>query len=1168
MATLWDGEDQLLLLDVGGSNGIGMTSLGRLGKPGPLFWPDGSVRRDEIHHTASYAASIQIRRDLFLWAPGEPDDGINSFQDPDPEYQDCATFLGTLLDRKVVERPVGVNGEGGIANEVRRDGAADSSTTLGFSNLTFVLTDAGNKTANDTVLFQAYDAPSFAFLPPADGVLTSSNDAFFALVRGSRTPLTIQVVSSTNPDTVTTSEVSVSCEPLMGPQSDCWAWPVIPCKITVISGGRCVLAVARLAGGPAAAVQVGVTDGMGETGLMVLSVGRAPTLQLLPPRNMTYLNTSMILSLLVSASRIPFQLQVLASTNSSVLRPASISTSCPTTCNGDCTCTATFPPILSPGQANVSFVVSDSANRTGIASFQYEIYDRPWIELLPLSSGALRTANDAVGVRVRGSRVPLNIQFLSTSAKSTISLADLSLICEPAMNLTKWCSDLTGTGATCTFSVKSPGKCNISAYTIPNGNASVTVGISDSYGEDSSFSFSVWQSAESTGLLIPITAGIGGGVALITVSVVVRSAFVTTENTHTFPKQVIVTILICRTKTTNSHPRRRATIVKDDSHSTSEDHLDPRAQQVQSSGLMQSDKPERPKSRYRAPPPPPPEQRTTSQKRRSTHQDARRMSASALLEDDQGGSDSFENRTEVREKYPGQGLLIVGDDVVPGSRLKTNHPGQDLLASQDELRDGRQAITLSGESGQNLLQTKGDAGVLRQIKASFGVQGQTLLPVTGEPWSETKMNNAGQDLLADAGNEADMNLRINREGGDATIIDGQGLLSTLDENATSTLQRSKESSKLQGQRATQSQNGQNLLSARYQKPQSRGFDSVSIPLAVTGQDLLTPGLLHISMDARGSNVSVVAHQQQYNFTENEFTSLDLVREDLDRDGFAGVQVLTQEELEVLRGDFFDWLEGLGTGFDRKDPTTWTDPGALPVGVIHKQGISHSQFLWDVRQNEKVIKVFAHLWGTEKLLTSFDGASFMQPPEYFPNKWRVFPHWAHVDQPAKQKGLVAIQGMVTLYNSGPDDGGLLVWKNSHLKVTDIPWAHKMASSAYNTLATETFSYIRGCKQVKTCAPAGTLILWDSRTVHCSAAPKHNRRLAEPYPRAVAYVCMAPKSRISPEELERKKKAFWDMEGHGHDPNGTDYFKNSKPTIPKRPIVSKAGLRLAGVEDYDD
>lgn len=45
--------------------------------------------------------------------------------------------------------------------------------------------------------------------------------------------------------------------------------------------------------------------------------------------------------------------------------------------------------------------------------------------------------------------------------------------------------------------------------------------------------------------------------------------------------------------------------------------------------------------------------------------------------------------------------------------------------------------------------------------------------------------------------------------------------------------------------------------------------------------------------------------------------------------------------------------------------------------------------------------------------------------------------------------------------------------------------------------------RGCEVRKIKCPAGSLVLWDSRTVHCGSNPLRSR--PSPNPRLVAYLC---------------------------------------------------------------
>jgi hypothetical protein len=47
-----------------------------------------------------------------------------------------------------------------------------------------------------------------------------------------------------------------------------------------------------------------------------------------------------------------------------------------------------------------------------------------------------------------------------------------------------------------------------------------------------------------------------------------------------------------------------------------------------------------------------------------------------------------------------------------------------------------------------------------------------------------------------------------------------------------------------------------------------------------------------------------------------------------------------------------------------------------LGMYDAYGIQHEQFVWDIRTEPGVVNSFATLWGTEKLVSSFDGVTVM------------------------------------------------------------------------------------------------------------------------------------------------------------------------------------------------
>ncbi|KAK1056849.1 hypothetical protein LTR74_014593 [Friedmanniomyces endolithicus] len=124
-------------------------------------------------------------------------------------------------------------------------------------------------------------------------------------------------------------------------------------------------------------------------------------------------------------------------------------------------------------------------------------------------------------------------------------------------------------------------------------------------------------------------------------------------------------------------------------------------------------------------------------------------------------------------------------------------------------------------------------------------------------------------------------------------------------------------------------------------------------------------------------------------------------------------------------------------------------------------------------------------------------------------------------------------------NGPSDGGLVVLAGSHKH-------HKQHFDQIGGFrpeqdqgATENgydytdedvaFYHAQGCKEVKICANAGDLILWDSRTIHWNASPVGEQI------RFISYVCCCPRNMASEGELARKLEVFQARKGSTHWPN---------------------------------
>lgn len=225
-------------------------------------------------------------------------------------------------------------------------------------------------------------------------------------------------------------------------------------------------------------------------------------------------------------------------------------------------------------------------------------------------------------------------------------------------------------------------------------------------------------------------------------------------------------------------------------------------------------------------------------------------------------------------------------------------------------------------------------------------------------------------------------------------------------------------------------------------------------------------------------------------------------------------VIPSERLEVYRSQFWDWMESFGTGINRNDSTTWTNanwPHSMH-GLLQHFGIGHAQWVWTLRTEPKILKIFARIWDVpvEELLCSFDGANLTRPTK------RSQHGWEHLDQGSSDSEFKCVQGCMVLQTC---DGGLKFYKNSNRKhakffkkfniTTKGNW-HKLNEE-------EKAWYTARCETTEIPNIAGNLVLWDSRTVHWGYAPTN-------VPRMCAYVSYLPRSRATPKQLERKLEVF--------------------------------------------
>ena len=321
---------------------------------------------------------------------------------------------------------------------------------------------------------------------------------------------------------------------------------------------------------------------------------------------------------------------------------------------------------------------------------------------------------------------------------------------------------------------------------------------------------------------------------------------------------------------------------------------------------------------------------------------------------------------------------------------------------------------------------------------------------------------------------------------------------------------------------------------------------------------------------------------EYEF-EKYIADVNTVKKVLDTYGVAIIpNVLNEDECANMNNGMWDTLEHLTSKFDkpinRNDETTWRELTKLYPKhsmLIQNWSIGHAQYLWDLRQNPKIAEIYAKLWNCDKndLLVSFDAASYHMPPEKTKLGWYRGKDWFHSDQSYLDSSFKCIQSWVTGYDINEGDATLSILEssNDYHKEFQERFKTNVKDDWYKLNEDEKKFYVeeKNCLPKRIKCPKGSLVLWDSRTIHCGSEALKTRKT--PNFRNVAYVCYEPRTRCDEKMLKKKREAFNNMRMTSHWPCKVKLFPKMPRTyggpiydineLPK-PILSELGMRLAG------
>ena len=175
-------------------------------------------------------------------------------------------------------------------------------------------------------------------------------------------------------------------------------------------------------------------------------------------------------------------------------------------------------------------------------------------------------------------------------------------------------------------------------------------------------------------------------------------------------------------------------------------------------------------------------------------------------------------------------------------------------------------------------------------------------------------------------------------------------------------------------------------------------------------------------------------------SEKYYTSSENILKTLNKYGVAIIpNILTPEECKDAQNQMWDTLEYMSekweTPINRKETNSWKEiKNLIPSHsmLLHYFSIGHSQFIWNIRQNERCVIVFSKIWNTksEDLLVSFDGISISLPHEITGLGWEDNNSWLHTDQSFQRNHFEGVQSWVTPYDINEGDATLTFLEGSH------------------------------------------------------------------------------------------------------------------------------------------
>ena len=326
--------------------------------------------------------------------------------------------------------------------------------------------------------------------------------------------------------------------------------------------------------------------------------------------------------------------------------------------------------------------------------------------------------------------------------------------------------------------------------------------------------------------------------------------------------------------------------------------------------------------------------------------------------------------------------------------------------------------------------------------------------------------------------------------------------------------------------------------------------------------------------------------------ERYVCTADTLKSTLEAFGVAIIpSVLSENECDEMLNGMWSFLEHITrswpTPINRNNKVSYIEIHKLHLlrGAMFQQySNGHSQYMWNLRQNPKLVQIFSQFWevSPEELLVSFDGSNFSIPNNTLASVSKAMKRtqhqtndeaWYHLDQSLIRPEFECAQSWVNAFDTGEGDAtlGFLECSNKYFSEFANYCTAQNASDWKLLSKTELEFYReRGCVEKRIKCPRGSLVVWDSRTVHFGA-PSMKIPSEQNY-RLVGYVCYRPRYFITKQMLGQKLTAFKQMDTTSHHPTNFRVFRKLPPNVTLDypitpilpPVLNDLGRKLAGFD----